>query len=513
MVPGARASGRYRGTHSGVDNMMNRKQMMLNGRMTGDCNPPGRSPVVTRYGRANVCPPLASDPHQHRVRWLLQCLLVVLCLLMGPVAGFSIETAEITVDNLNFRPAPDLNTIPLGKFRKGTRISVLEKQNKWLKVRYDGKTGYIRHNPGFVRIRSAEPDRIRQERAAIYRQIQAREAEVVTTTQQEVAVLNRLNEIDQMLNQSRRQLAAYRRELAELDLRIADAEATAADLRAKISAGEAYAARRLISLYKLHRIGRMAVLASAESLAEFFRRADTLERILSQDASTLTALRNNRASLEKLTARQKERRQSRLELETAMAEQVRTMADEKRKRTDILETIRSTKSLQLAAINALKQSARELDETLRQLSDKPSPPVPDETPPEVSFGDCKGLLKMPVKGKIINFSESHSAMLRRGIDIRAERGEPVHAVETGRILFSSWFKGYGNMIIIDHGENYYTVYAQLEELFKLKGTAVESGEVIATVGDIGAVKGPALYFEVRHHGKPLDPLDWLRNAN
>jgi murein hydrolase activator len=80
------------------------------------------------------------------------------------------------------------------------------------------------------------------------------------------------------------------------------------------------------------------------------------------------------------------------------------------------------------------------------------------------------------------------------------------------ILYAGWFKGYGKMIIIDHGQHYYTVYAHAEELFKDKGDSVESGEVIATVGDSGSISGPELYFEVRHYGKPVDPLEWIRKG-
>jgi len=68
------------------------------------------------------------------------------------------------------------------------------------------------------------------------------------------------------------------------------------------------------------------------------------------------------------------------------------------------------------------------------------------------------------------------------------------------------------MIIIDHGKNYYTVYAHLEETFKSKGDMVEKEEVIATAGDAGSLSGPGLYFEVRHHGKPIDPLEWIRKG-
>lgn len=85
----------------------------------------------------------------------------------------------------------------------------------------------------------------------------------------------------------------------------------------------------------------------------------------------------------------------------------------------------------------------------------------------------------------------------------------MHAVCHGKILYSDWFKGYGNMIIVDHGDNYYTVYAHAEEIFKAKGENVEMGEVIATVGETGSMSGPKLHFEIRHHGSPIDPLQWI----
>jgi septal ring factor EnvC (AmiA/AmiB activator) len=126
---------------------------------------------------------------------------------------------------------------------------------------------------------------------------------------------------------------------------------------------------------------------------------------------------------------------------------------------------------------------------------------------------------MPVKGKIVSlfgkFKNTRYQILnfRSGIEIQTDRGEPIAAVFAGKILYADWFKGYGNMIIIDHGENYYTVYAHIEEAFKSTGDDVDAGEVIATVGDTGSITGPKLYFEVRHHGKPLDPMQWLETAS
>lgn len=125
---------------------------------------------------------------------------------------------------------------------------------------------------------------------------------------------------------------------------------------------------------------------------------------------------------------------------------------------------------------------------------------------------------MPVNGKIISFfgqyinDKLNVVNFRSGIEIKADRGEPIRAIFDGRVLYADWFKGYGNMIIIDHGKNYYSVYAHAEELFTSKGDTVEMDEVVATVGDSGSMVGPALHFEVRHHGKPVDPLEWIKEG-
>ena len=79
-------------------------------------------------------------------------------------------------------------------------------------------------------------------------------------------------------------------------------------------------------------------------------------------------------------------------------------------------------------------------------------------------------------------------------------------------MFAQWLKGYGNLMIINHGNNYYTLYAHVEEMYKKKGEQVDIGEIIGTAGDTGSIKGPCLHFEVRHHGKPVDPLKWLKKG-
>lgn len=130
----------------------------------------------------------------------------------------------------------------------------------------------------------------------------------------------------------------------------------------------------------------------------------------------------------------------------------------------------------------------------------------------------KGRLTAPVPGRIISrygkvqTGDYKSFTFQSGIDIRVERGEPVRSVFKGEVMFAQWLKGYGNLVIINHGDNYYTLYAHVEEVFKKKGEQVGTGEVIATAGDTGSIKGLCLHFEVRHHGKPVNPMTWLKKG-
>ena len=122
---------------------------------------------------------------------------------------------------------------------------------------------------------------------------------------------------------------------------------------------------------------------------------------------------------------------------------------------------------------------------------------------------------MPVKGKILSFfgkfrnTTFNTVNFRNGIEIKTDMGEPIRAVGNGKIIFSGWLKGYGNLMIINHGQKYYTVYGHIEEFFKKKGATVAMDEIVASVGDTGSIIGPNLYFEIRRHGKPVDPMKWI----
>ena len=354
--------------------------------------------------------------------------------------------------------------------------------------------------------------------ATINRKIEQQKAELKTFTIKEKNTLTGLNDADFVLNKARKSVSAIRKEIAGIKKKIKETTISYIDLVEKIKTNEAYISKRLVALYKLYWLGKINVLASADSTFEIFQRENALEKILAHDEDKQKKLIENKAKVKNLLDIMNNKKKEKINLEQELIKQINVISLEKEKRSELLADIRNKKSLGIAAIESLKNSANELDQTMKALSIEFKQFKQVKKIKTKDFTSFKGLLNMPVKGKIISFfgpyknTKFNVKNFRSGIDIKADRGEPIHAVCDGLIIYSSWFKGYGNMIVIAHGENYYSVYAHIEELFKTKGDKVEKDEVVATVGDTGSMVGSGLYFELRHHGKPMNPLEWLKKG-
>jgi septal ring factor EnvC (AmiA/AmiB activator) len=334
-------------------------------------------------------------------------------------------------------------------------------------------------------------------------------------SRREDQVLDELNQIEQALNVLNRKVIRLEREQAKLEQQILETQRAAAELRKQMQAGQEIAAKRLVALYKLNRLGRLNVLASAESIHEFFQRRMALERILAYDDAVRRRLETAQARLDSLVQELAAARAEKQARSVEIQDQMRQISQKKSTRSRLLASIQQKRTMELALIKALQRSAEELNQKIDSLSQETAVSAKADTRSDRPFSDFKGLLNMPVKGKIVSFfgpsknPKVNVVNFRSGIDIQADEGEPIRAVFKGKVIYSDWFKGYGNMLIIDHGEHYYTVYAHLEEVFKSKGDTVGIDEVVATVADSGSLSGPVLYFEVRYHGKPLDPLQWI----
>jgi len=382
-------------------------------------------------------------------------------------------------------------------------------------------TGCLFLSIGTADLRAKEKSigELKKEAAQVKNQMSESKNRLEEATRQEKDYLQELDELDKALSEAQKNEAAARVKLSSVEKKMEEARTSLEELNSRIRRGEDYAAHRVIGLYKLNCLGRMHVLASADSLMDFFQRKKAMETILRHDENILAELERHKVMSREAEENLNARRAEYQILEAGHKKQVGILALQKEKRQHLLAEIRREKSLAKASLLALKQAADELDKKVKSLQTQARESKRKKNDsPAVSFPAYRGLLNMPVKGKIISFfgpyknTEFNVMNFQSGIDIRTGRGESIRSVEEGEVVFAEWFKGYGNMIIIDHGDHFFTLYAHAEEMFKAKGDSVKKGEVIGTVGDSGSMNGPGLHFEVRHHGKPVDPLKWLKNG-
>jgi murein hydrolase activator len=138
--------------------------------------------------------------------------------------------------------------------------------------------------------------------------------------------------------------------------------------------------------------------------------------------------------------------------------------------------------------------------------------VPEPTSFTGTFAQLRGRLALPVRGKLVNRfggQRSNGGMTWKGLFMTASSGEPVKSVASGRVVYADWLRGFGNLMILNHGEGYMSLYGHNETLYKRVGEEVAAGDTIAAVGKSGGNGESGLYFELRHRGHPFDPLEWI----
>lgn len=166
------------------------------------------------------------------------------------------------------------------------------------------------------------------------------------------------------------------------------------------------------------------------------------------------------------------------------------------------------------SLELLLEDERALLALINQLSRKPGQPPPVETISKKTFRKLKGQLSWPAEGKITaryGTPRKGNSVKWKGILIKAKQGSNVRAVAHGQIIYARWLPRLGLLTILDHGDGYMSLYGHNESLLKEQGEWVDKDEVIASVGNSGGQQGNGLYFEIRHNGKPTNPVNWFEN--
>ncbi|HXN81582.1 MAG TPA: peptidoglycan DD-metalloendopeptidase family protein [Myxococcales bacterium] len=360
-------------------------------------------------------------------------------------------------------------------------------------------------------------------------------------SQRESGLLGKLAELERQVEVEGRALRA-----AQARLRVADGRLSSSERRARAADDEvARASRelapRLIARYRLGREGYVRFLLGARSVTEVLRRRRLFSAILERDFDALDDLH---LRSEQAKAARDELARSRDELSgSAAVEQERRSALEARatQQRRMLAQVQQEKGLHEQAIRELEEAARALAQQIAELQKKrstspdaagargtaasggssagPTGNGPSRSSREPPVRSARGRLLFPVPGGQIEARFGRAidprfgtVTLQRGIDVRAPEGAPVRAVHGGTVVHAGWFRGYGNLMIIDHGDGVFSLMAHLATLDRGVGDQVRRGDQLGTVGDTGSLKGSYLYFELRDGQKPFDPEPWLAKA-
>ena len=239
-------------------------------------------------------------------------------------------------------------------------------------------------------------------------------------------------------------------------------------------------------------------------------------------ANWLTALHEDLAALNALSMATRQQRAELASLRTEQSAQKRILEKEQRARHQVLGNISQQLRQQRREIKRLQHNENRLAQLVDKLAKMLAQPksgtlfrndnLPDNRFDGSPFDQLKGKLVLPVKGEVTNQFGSprpDSTVLWKGLFLRTPAGQSVKAIAAGQVVFADWLRGFGNLLIVDHGKGYMSLYANNETLFRQVGDMLRGGDTIAAVGNSGGNQDSGLYFELRHESKPLDPIKWV----
>ena len=289
---------------------------------------------------------------------------------------------------------------------------------------------------------------------------------------------------------------------------LVELEAERSNLEAKKIKLSDSLSKHVRSAYKLQKSSPLKRLLEGESIDQFDQMMRFNRYLTSATKKLLKDYQKSLADIEssdKLAQATNEQIRESIKQNKRSVRLLRQKITKRKALIDELEVQQKDKKLEYRDLVAERESLEKL------ISELLVAESPQKTEP---FLGSRNSLPTPIKGKIskkFGAKKEQDTLISQGLDILAPVGTPVHAISTGQIVFSDWLRGFGLIIIIDHGDDYMSLYANTEVLYKKQGEFVESGELIAEAGNSGGRKEPGIHFEIRHRGRPIDPEPWIKN--
>lgn len=363
-----------------------------------------------------------------------------------------------------------------------------------------------------------EVTKTKEKLSDIDQKIKNKKKELTQAEKEELSTINQLDVIGKKLSKNQNEFDFLNRRLKNLKKEMLTIDSQLTLINQDIARREKVFNKRLSALYKYERSGGiLRIIFSSDSYLDLSQRTKFIGTVLRSDTQMVQQFMEQLSLTKEKKEKLQENKESLEKVKASIRRKENQIKGQKQKKTVFLKQVRNEKRTYQVAVRELEKSSRQLQSLIdglkKELRGKGKRYVPEDGK---GFAVLKGKLLFPIPGKIISRYGNHvdpqlnTVIFQKGIEISTKSGKEIKAIYGGKVLYADWFKGYGNIVIIDHGDSYYSLSAHLSKMLKRTGDRVEAGEVIALTGDTGSLKGPCLYFELRHHGEPLNPLHWLR---
>lgn len=344
------------------------------------------------------------------------------------------------------------------------------------------------------------------------RKLKKQEKKLSSLGKKESSVLQTLESLRNRKKIRERELKIYKWNIKINQDRIQSLQKRLADQEMQLRWFRGVVKQRLRRIYKDGDMFLVKVLFSADNFPNLLQRLKYMEKVIDYDGTIFEEYVNRLTDLEIEKDKLLNIKETLLDLEKGVLVKKASLKEESIKKSSYLKKIKNQKSLAMQARIEMLRASKSLNQLIGKLKEKL---VLKEGP---DFKDMRGRLGFPVKGKLTRgfgkkWDRKFGAyIVHNGINLKAIKGTRVTAVFFGKVLFTGFLEGYGNLVIIGHGKQYHTLYGNLDKILVKQGDVVEEGRVIGQSGDSGSLVGETLYFELRHKGKPIKPNPWFQVA-
>jgi septal ring factor EnvC (AmiA/AmiB activator) len=346
-----------------------------------------------------------------------------------------------------------------------------------------------------------ELQRVRQQLASYTRQLRHTEA-------QETSVLARLDALSLRQEELSRDLRHTKSSLQTLHTEAETLAQDHAHLLQRAQHHKHLLQQRLRQLYKLGQLPYVTLFLTAKDVTNLTYKVQYMRRLIAHDRQQIqhfhTTLHQANTAQEALAAQQ----QRIVIAQTTLQRQQQDLQRERQRKLRLLQRLRQEKHMSTQAVAELTRTSEKLSRFLEHVHHASD--VTTHTPVK------KGHMLWPVNGPLLSsFGKVRHRTLdistfHKGIYIGAPVGSDVRAIGAGEVVYADWFQGFGRLLVVDHGDHVISLYGHTSDIMVHVGDTINSHQVVAKVGESSALGEPALYFEIRHHTEPQDPLLWLR---